>query len=164
MLFQAILTLALNTLLSQAQTVNTTIQVSISSTPDTTSAVKLSPSLVSFSIEQDLWAEWVGTTTKNAFFYNALDNLQKLTGEPPFIRIGADSEDHTNFDFGTQVCFAIAVPMRYQCPHLALKISSTIFPAYTTTTPYPEATNITVGNGFYDLAAQLPAGTLVLSS
>ena len=68
---------------------------------------RLTPSLVSFSIEQDRWTDWAGTLAKNAFFYNALDNLKVLTGEPPWIRIGADSEDHTNFNPQTLVCVAL---------------------------------------------------------
>lgn len=67
-------------------------------------AVTVSPSLCSFSIEQDRWPDWAGTTTKNTFFYNALENLKQITGEPPWIRIGADSEDHTNFNPATEVC------------------------------------------------------------
>jgi hypothetical protein len=67
-------------------------------------ASKLSPSLVSLSIEQDRWVDWAGTSGQNSFFYNTLDNLRQLTGVPPWIRIGADSEDHTNFNPNTQVC------------------------------------------------------------
>jgi hypothetical protein len=32
-----------------------------------------------------------------------MDNLRVRTGEPPDIRVGANSEDKTNFDPGTQV-------------------------------------------------------------
>lgn len=103
MLSKALLTVLFNTLLSQAQTVNTTVQASISSSASATAAVLLSPSLVSFSIEQDNWLQWAGTDSKNAFFYNALSNLQTLTGELPLVRIGADSEDNSNFDFETEV-------------------------------------------------------------
>lgn len=66
-------------------------------------ASSVSPSLLSFSIEQDRWTDWVGTTTRNDFFFNTLDNLQQLTGLPPQIRIGANSEDHTNFGDNVQV-------------------------------------------------------------
>ena len=66
-------------------------------------AVTLSPSLLSFSIEQDRWTDWVGTTSRNTFFYNTLDNLKQLTGQPPQIRIGANSEDRTNCDDSVQV-------------------------------------------------------------
>lgn len=66
-------------------------------------ATALSPSLLSFSIEQDRWTDWVGTTSRNNFFFNTLDNLKQLTGEPPQIRIGANSEDHTNCDDSVQV-------------------------------------------------------------
>lgn len=106
-------------------------------------AAYLSPSLVSLSIEQDRWVDWAGTSAANSFFYNTLDNLRQLTGEPPWIRIGADSEDHTNFNPNIQY-------------------SDTIFPTYTQIVPYPEASNITVGNGFYQIVEHLPAGTHVI--
>ena len=77
------------------------LDVSISGVPSTTEPV--SQSLISFSIEQDRWTDWVGTTERNQFFFNTLDNLKQLTGEPPQIRIGGNSEDHTNFDQNVQV-------------------------------------------------------------
>ncbi|KAF9000674.1 glycoside hydrolase family 79 protein [Cyathus striatus] len=77
-------------------------------------AVEVSPSLLSFSIEQDRWTDWVGTTV-----------------------------DHT--DFAENVEF-----------------SQAIFPAPSSTVPYPEATNITVGNGYYETAKFLPPGTHVV--
>jgi hypothetical protein len=67
------------------------------------SAPLLSRSLVSFSIEQDRWGDWVGQGAGNPFFFNTLDNLKQLTGEPARIRIGADSEDRTNFNPSVQV-------------------------------------------------------------
>lgn len=122
-------------------TVSAGVEVSLSlSAPS--SAPKLSPNLLSFSIEQDRWTDWSGTTSRNQFLYNALDNLKTLTGAPPNIRIGADSEDHTNFN-----------------PNV--KFSETIFPDISTTVPYPEAQNITVGDGFYQAAQFLPSGTHV---
>ena len=80
----------------------TCLEVSISSCAPST-AVSVSQSLVSFSIEQDRWTDWVGTTSRNEFFFNTLDNLKKFTGEPPQIRIGANSEDRTNFNQKVQV-------------------------------------------------------------
>lgn len=59
--------------------------------------------LVSLSIEQDRWIDWAGTTKPNAFFNNVLDNLVQITKTPPFLRIGADSEDHTDFSYDIQV-------------------------------------------------------------
>ena len=67
------------------------------------SAPSVSPDLVSFSIEQDRWVDWAGTTERNQFFYNALDNLVQITHSPPFIQISADSEDHTIFGWDVQV-------------------------------------------------------------
>jgi len=66
-------------------------------------AAPVSQSLISFSIEQDRWMDWIGTTARNEFFFNTLDNLKQLTGEPPKIRIGANSEDRTNFGRDVQV-------------------------------------------------------------
>jgi hypothetical protein len=67
------------------------------------SAPLLSRSLVSFSLEQDRWGDWVGQGEGNPFFFNTLNNLKQLTGEPARIRIGADSEDRTIFDPSVQV-------------------------------------------------------------
>jgi hypothetical protein len=64
---------------------------------------RVSPSLISLSIEMDRWTDWAGTTSRNVFFYNTLDNLKQITGAPPQIRIGANSEDHTNFRQDTEV-------------------------------------------------------------
>ncbi|KAK7050346.1 glycoside hydrolase family 79 protein [Favolaschia claudopus] len=96
--------------------------------------------LFSLSIEQDRWLEWVGNVTRNSFFFNALDNLVALTGADPTIRIGANSEDHTNFNPNVQFV-------------------QQLFPPPTTTFPYPEATSIVAGPGFYQGAQFLPAGT-----
>lgn len=119
------------------------LDVSIPTAPPIPRAPKISPSFVSFSIEQDRWTDWVGLTSRNQFFINTLENLQDLTGVPPQIRIGANSEDHTNFNPSAQT------------PQL-------IFPAPSTTVPYPEATNITVGNSFYASARFLPNNTHVI--
>lgn len=76
------------------------------------SVATLNPDLLSFSIEQDLWTEWAGTSSPNTFFLNALGNLAQRTGQTPWIRIGADSEDHTNFNAAVQVCPSLHVPER----------------------------------------------------
>ena len=62
------------------------------------SSIELNPALLSFSIEQDRWTDWAGTASPNTFFLNALSNLAKRTGQTPWIRIGANSEDKTNFN------------------------------------------------------------------
>ncbi|KAJ7717723.1 glycoside hydrolase family 79 protein [Mycena maculata] len=103
-------------------------------------AADVDGNLVSLSIEQDRWLDWSGNSSRNAFFFNTLDNLVSITGSAPKIRIGADSEDHTLF-------------------------SSTVegvvdsFPPPTTTVPYPEATSILAGQGFYNAAKHLPSNT-----
>lgn len=81
-----------------ASTVDVTIPLT---TPS--AAVSVAPDLVSLSIEQDRWDFWAGTTKQNEFFYNALDNLVQITNSPPFVRIGADSEDHTDFSYHVKV-------------------------------------------------------------
>ncbi|KAF7330407.1 Glycoside hydrolase family 79 protein [Mycena venus] len=117
------------------------LTVTIPSSPEKAVPV-ISRSLISLSIEQDRWPEWVGTSSKNSFFLNTLDNINKLTGAPPNIRIGANSEDKTNFAYD-------------------IEYAEDIFPAPTAIVPYPEALNITVGNGFYQIAQHLPRGTHV---
>ncbi|KAG6826758.1 hypothetical protein H0H92_014548 [Tricholoma furcatifolium] len=117
------------------------LNVSIPLTPPS-AAAQVSSSVVSFSIEQDRWTDWSGTTSRNQFLFNVLDNLGQLTGTPPHVRIGADSEDHTKFN-------------------AAIQSTQLVFPAATTTVPYPEATNITVGDAFYQATQFLPPGTHV---
>ncbi|KAG6853789.1 hypothetical protein C0991_001378 [Blastosporella zonata] len=90
----------------------------------------------------DRWTDWAGTTSRNEFFFNTLDNLKQLTGQPPHIRIGANSEDHTNFRQDTEFAQAI-------------------FPPPTATVPYPEALNITVGDSYYATTRFLPPDTHV---
>ncbi|KAG1882085.1 glycoside hydrolase family 79 protein [Suillus subluteus] len=105
-------------------------------------AASLMGNLVSLSIEQDRWIDWAGTTEPNTFFNNVLDNFIQITNTPPFVRIGADSEDHTDFSYDVEY-------------------EEDIFPPSSAITPYPEATNITVGQGFYDIISHLPNGTQV---
>jgi hypothetical protein len=56
----------------------------------------IAPDHVSLSIEQDRWTDWIGSTSRNEFFYNSLDNLVSLTGVPPRIRIGGQTADTAN--------------------------------------------------------------------
>ncbi|KAF9466484.1 hypothetical protein BDZ94DRAFT_170407 [Collybia nuda] len=117
------------------------VNVSIPLVP-LSSAPLITPSLVSFSIEQDRWTDWAGTTSRNQFFFNVLNNLNQLSGVPPRIRIGADSEDHTNFN-------------------PAVQFSEDVFPAITPTVPYPEASSIVVGDSYYESTQFLPPNTRV---
>ncbi|KAI0751851.1 glycoside hydrolase family 79 protein [Daedaleopsis nitida] len=100
----------------------------------------LSRTLISFSLEQDRWSDWTGTHSRNEFTYTALQNYALLTGEPPKIRVGANSEDHT-----------------FWSP--TATNSEAEFPPSNTITPYPEATHIVVGNKYYELSRFLPRGT-----
>ncbi|KAI0763458.1 glycoside hydrolase family 79 protein [Trametes elegans] len=116
-----------------------TIYVSIPTSAPSHSQ-QLSPTLFSLSIEQDRWPEWAGIDARNEFTYNALQNYAALTGEPPSIRIGGDSADHT-----------------FWSP--SVDFNQATFPPPTPQTPYPEATRVLVGDGFYTLARFLPRGT-----
>ncbi|KAJ7069968.1 glycoside hydrolase family 79 protein [Mycena amicta] len=106
-------------------------------------APTLSPSLFSLSIEQDTWTDWAGTTSPNTYLVNVLNNLKHRTGEPPWFRIGADSEDRTDFN-------------------PALEFSEIVPVAPTAATPYQEAAEVIVGDGFYQAASHLPSGTRVV--
>ncbi|KAJ7459672.1 hypothetical protein FB451DRAFT_555497 [Mycena latifolia] len=106
-------------------------------------AATLSPTLFSLSIEQDTWTDWAGIDGPNTFLVNVLDNLKQRTGEPPWFRIGADSEDRTDFNPNIQ-------------------FSQTVSSTPSVATPYPEAAAVVVGDGFYQIADHLPAGTRVV--
>jgi hypothetical protein len=113
--------------------------VTVSSTA--TNATSLDPSLVSFSIEMDHWADWAGTLEKpNRFTQTLLKNIVERTGVPPSFRVGGDTEDHS-----------VYVP-QYQ-------VVNDTFPPATNITPWPEATNVSIGKEFYSLSGNLPAGT-----
>ncbi|KAJ3724138.1 glycoside hydrolase family 79 protein [Lentinula guzmanii] len=106
-------------------------------------ALSVSVPLGAFSnTSSDRWTDWAGTTAKNEFVLNALSNLASFTGQPPRFRIGADSEDRTNFQPG-------------------LNLAELSFSPPSAATPYPEASSVIVGEAFY-LAAQnlLPAAFL----
>ncbi|KAI0686429.1 glycoside hydrolase family 79 protein [Cytidiella melzeri] len=103
-------------------------------------AKALSQNLLGFSIEQDRWPDWSGTHSRNEFTHNALVNLGQLTGKPTKIRVGANSEDRTVWS-------------------PTVTINEDVFPPPSTLTPYPEATQVTVGDGYYALSRFLPTGT-----
>ncbi|KAI0071769.1 glycoside hydrolase family 79 protein [Panus rudis PR-1116 ss-1] len=117
------------------------VNVSLPLTPPDTSQ-PLSSTLISFSIEQDRWPDWVGVDSRNEFTFNALSNLGALTGTPTKIRVGANSEDHTTWS-------------------PTITINSDSFPPPNSITPYPEATRIVVGDGYYQLSKFLPQGTVM---
>jgi hypothetical protein len=89
--------LAFIPLISGALAATTTIGVAVP-TSAAAAAPTVTPGLISLSIEQDRWTDWVGTTSPNQFFFNVLDNVKQITGQAPWLRVGADSEDHTVFD------------------------------------------------------------------
>ena len=152
-----VLVLVLNwTNLSPALAVSVNIPLTAPS-----SARALSGSLVSFSLEQDRWADWVGQGSGNSFFFNTLDNLNGLTGEPPRIRIGGNSEDRTIFDSSVQVrprLFGSGASSVRPILIYRSKFSDSVFPVPTVNVPYPEASAGAVGNNFYQIASSLPCG------
>ena len=98
MLALVMFALSQSVLLTNAQTVAVSVPFTAPS-----SAAPLDQGLISFSIEQDRWTDWAGTDSPNSFFLNTLTNLGERTGQPPWIRIGADSEDHTDFSNDVEV-------------------------------------------------------------
>ena len=119
--------------------VSSAVNVSLPIGPPSNSQ-PLSRTLLSFSIEQDRWPDWSGVDARNEFTHDALLALAKLTGQPPKIRVGANSEDHTVWS-------------------PTVTINEDEFPPPSTLTPYPEATRITVGDEYYKLSRWLPRGT-----
>jgi hypothetical protein len=82
---------ALCVLALQAALAARAANVSLSATAPA-DATPLHPALVSFSLEQDRWTDWVGAAAPNRFLLNTLGNLAALTGETPWIRVGANTE------------------------------------------------------------------------
>ncbi|KAI1793367.1 glycoside hydrolase family 79 protein [Ganoderma leucocontextum] len=115
------------------------VNISLPITPPSGSQ-PLARTLVSFSIEGDRWPDWSGVSSRNEFTHSALTTLGKLTGAPPKIRVGADSEDRTVWS-------------------PTVTINEDEFLPANTITPYPDATYIAVGNTYYELSRFLPRGT-----
>lgn len=67
-------------------------------------SVPLASTLLSFSLEQDRWPDWTGIDKRNEFTYSALKTYADLTGKPPKIRVGGDSEDNTAWLPTVTVC------------------------------------------------------------
>lgn len=86
----------------------TAVNVLVALTPPNTSQ-PLSSTLISFSIEQDRSPGWVGVGSRNEFTFNALDNYAKLTGNPPKLRIEADSQDQTTWSPDVDVSIVTVV-------------------------------------------------------
>ena len=116
---------------------------------------EVSPTVVGFSIEQDRWVEW----SQSSFATNAFDNLRQRTGHSPHIRIGANSEDRTIYDSSVQVQSIFHIFLQQFILYVQLSIG--IFPPSTAIVPYPEAVNLTVGDGFYQCVANLLPGSVV---
>ena len=100
----------------------------------------LTRTLISFSLEQDRWPDWSGIDSRNEFTNSALTALGSLTGQPPKIRVGANSEDKTTWS-------------------PSVTVEEATFPPPSTITPYTEGSNIQVGDAYYALSRFLPRGT-----
>ena len=77
---------------SKVHAQNVSVPIPAQAPPD---AHTLAPTLLSFSIEQDRWPDWTGVDARNPFTHSALATYASLTGRPPKMRVGADSEDRT---------------------------------------------------------------------
>ncbi|KAJ2926979.1 hypothetical protein H1R20_g10116, partial [Candolleomyces eurysporus] len=108
----------------------------------------IAPDHVSLSIEQDRWIDWIGSTSRNEFFYNSLDNLVSLTGIPPRIRIGGQTADAANPSNSPSVEF-----------------SNSFYDNTTVSSnqPYPAAFGMSVGSKFYPTVRFLPKNTRVVT-
>ncbi|KAJ7494571.1 glycoside hydrolase family 79 protein [Mycena galericulata] len=69
-------------------------------------------------LRKDRWIEWAGTTSRNTYFFNTLNNLKEITGSPPDIRIGANSEDKTNFNPLVEALEVKAIVNAFSSPSL----------------------------------------------
>ncbi|KAJ2962019.1 hypothetical protein NQZ79_g2828 [Umbelopsis isabellina] len=124
-----------------ASAATTCLATNITVSTTATNATSLDPSLVSFSIEMDHWADWAGTLQKpNKYTQTLLNNIVARAGQPPSFRVGGDTEDHS-----------VYTP---QYP-----VVNATFPSATNITPWPEATNVSIGREFYSLSGNLPTGT-----
>jgi hypothetical protein len=105
-------------------------------------AEELSPNLAAFSLELDRWTDWAGQEIgqPNEYFNQLLLNLGERTGQMPFVRVGANSQDRATVDLGVRVV-------------------ATTFPPPSPIFPNPEADHIFIGRDFYALSGNLPAGT-----
>ncbi|TEB25149.1 hypothetical protein FA13DRAFT_1738567 [Coprinellus micaceus] len=94
---------------------------------------------VSFSLEQDRWLDWSGSNSRNEFFFNTLDNLKQLFVSARIVRTAQDFN-----------------------PGLQSAVAQLQFPAATKNVPYPEASSIVVGDGYFATARFLPKNTRVI--
>ena len=80
------------TVLSQSLNVTVPLDIDLNMTP------RYAQDQIALSLEGDRWLDWVGSTSRNQFFYNTLSNIKFYTNEPVPIRVGANSEDRTHFN------------------------------------------------------------------
>jgi hypothetical protein len=83
---------------------------------------------------------------RNEFFYNALQNLQARTGSWPDIRVGANSEDRTDFDEKIQVSKRSPISSNPVLDQVQI-IQETQVPP-TSSLPYPEVSRVSLPVGF----------------
>lgn len=122
--------------LSQSLNITIPLDIDLRATP------RYASDQVGFSLEGDRWLDWAGSTSRNTFFYNILSNIKFHTNTPPPVRVGANSEDRTHFNPDVE-------------------FSQLQFPAPSFNVPYPEASTIVVGDGYYRASRFLPENTRV---
>lgn len=97
---------------------------------------------VGFSLEFSEWPYWAGQAVgqPNAFVNTVLANIKDRTGVTPPIRVGGSSEDYGRLNYNVQ-------------------IGNASYPNATASTPYPQASAVSIGRDWYALAGNLPANT-----
>lgn len=105
-------------------------------------ARSISPDFFGFSLEFSEWPYWAGQAVgqPNTFVLQALANLKERTGRTPPIRVGGSSEDYGRLNANVQ-------------------IGNASYPNATASTPYPQASAVSIGRDWYALAGNLPSDT-----
>lgn len=102
----------------------------------------ISPDFNGFSFEFSEWPYWAGQAVgqPNTFVQQVLSNIKERTGTTPPIRVGGSSEDFGRLN--SQVA-----------------IGNALYPNATASTPYPQASAVTIGRDWYALASNFPSDT-----
>jgi hypothetical protein len=102
----------------------------------------IAPDYAGFSLEFSEWPYWAGQAVgqPNIFIQQVLANLKERTGVTPPIRVGGSSED-----FGRL--------------NLNVEIGNASYPNATASTPYPQASAVTIGRDWYALSSNFPSDT-----
>lgn len=102
----------------------------------------ISPDFSGFSFEFSEWPYWAGQAVgqPNKFVLQLLSNLKDRTGVTPPIRVGGSSED-----FGRL--------------NAQVTIGNASYPNATASTPYPQASAVSIGRDWYALSGNFPSDT-----